>query len=249
MILVDPRAGSKELVDPLTAAGLPVEVTHLDFGDLAFLGRGEGGKQIFIGIEHKKLPDLVSSIVSDRIVSQLRGTLEHPGGMLAMYDRHYLIIEGEWDTDESGAVIVPTPLRGLTQRLKGAPMASVLEARVWTLEHRGGMRTRWTRNQKETIRHVSTLYRQWTDRDLDKHGSHLAVHAPDLDRALRTPLTLKRQIAAMLPGIGFQKSEAVDKYFGSILEMTNADEAEWREIEGIGTTLAKRLVAACRERE
>ena len=202
MILVDPRAGSKELIGPLLAVGLPVEATHLDFGDIAFLGRGEAGKQVFIGLEHKKLADLVGSLNSDRLAGhQLRG-------MVDTYDRHYLIIEGEWDTDETGAVVVPTPFRHL-QRLKGAPPASVLEARVWTLEHRGGLRTRWTRNQKETIRHVSTLYRQWTDRDLDQHSSHLAIHAPDLDRALKTPLTLKRQGDARVPGIHFPKNKTI----------------------------------------
>ena len=241
MILVDPRAGSKELIGPLLAAGLPVEATHLDFGDIAFLGRGEAGKQVFIGLEHKKLADLVGSLNSARLAGhQLRG-------MVDTYDRPHLIIEGEWDHDATGRVIVRGPL-GFAP-LKGAPFATELEKRIITLETRGGLRVRWTRTQKETVRYVSALYRWWTDRDLDSHTSHLAVHSPDLDRALKTPLTLKRQVAAMLPGIGFQKSEAVDKHFASIWEMFNAATVEWQQVEGIGKTLATRLFAAIREKE
>lgn len=249
MILVDPRAGSNELVAPLAEAGLPVEETTLEFGDLAFMGRGEAGAQVFIGIEHKKLPDLVQSLTSDRLLFQLTGTPDRPGGMLGMYDRSYLIAEGEWDTDSGGKVIVPTPFRGRTAPLKGAPMGMVLEQRVLTLDIRGGLRARWTRNQKETIRYVSALYRFWTDRDLDEHRSHLAVHAPDFDRALVVPMSDVRRFAAMLPGIGYHKSSVVEKHFDSIEEMATAPEAKWREIDGIGKKLAADIVKFCKGRK
>lgn len=243
MILVDPRAGSRELVAPLMKAGLPVEEETLDFGDIAFRGRGEGGVPLLVGLEHKKLPDLVQSLNSDRLVGhQLRGMVE-------TYDRPHLIIEGDWDHDKTGRVVVFGGLKGRRVPLKGAPLAAVLEQRILTLETRGGLRVRWTRNQKETVRYVSALFRFWNDRDLDQHRSHLAVHSPDLDRALKIPLSLKRMVAAQLPGIGFERSRAVDTYFKSIWSMVNASEKEWMQIEGIGKTLAKRLVAACREKE
>lgn len=247
MILIDYRGGSNELIDPLVAAGLPVDPesialkTELKFGDIAFVGRGEGGEPVSIGIEHKKLPDLVNSLATDRLAGhQLTGMLQH-------YNRGYLMIEGDWDTDDSGRVIVPSKFKGKMQPLKGAPCASVLEQRVMTLEHRGGLRVRWTRNQKETIRHVSALFRFWTDRDLDAHSSHLAIHAPDLDRALLVPLSLKRQIAAQLPAIGYKRSETVDAYFPSILRMFNADVKEWTEIDGIGKKTATDIVNAIRK--
>lgn len=241
--MVDPRAGSKELIAPLRAAGLSVEETTLQFGDLAWVGRGENGHPIACGLEHKKLPDLINSMTTERLAGhQLTG-------MLRTYDRCYLIIEGEWDVDDSGRVVVPSKFKRLVTPLKGAPCASVLESRVWTLEHRGGLRVRWTRNQKETIRHVSTLYRCWSDRDLDEHRSHLAIHAPDLDRGLQAPLSLKRRIAAVLPHIGYTLSAAVDKYFPSVWRMVNAPASEWMEIEGIGRKTAADIVNAIRRNE
>ena len=241
--MLDPRAGSSELLDPLVAAGLPVETVTLKFGDLAFVGRGEGGHPLAIGLEHKKLPDLINSMATDRLAGhQLTG-------MLQTYDRSYLIIEGEWDVDDSGRVVVPSKFKRLVTPMKGAPCASVLESRVWTLEHRGGLRVRWTRNQKETIRHIATLYRCWTDRDLDDHRSHLAIHAPDLDRALTNPVSLKRRIAAVLPHIGYTLSGAVDDYFPSVWRMINASEEDWRDIDGVGKKTAADIVNAIQKED
>lgn len=245
MILVDPRAGSRELVTPLRAAGLPVDdIAQLDFGDIAFLGRGEKGAGVFIGIEHKKLPDLVQSLNSDRLAGhQLTG-------MLGTYDRNYLIIEGEWDVDNTGRIIVPNKrFRSKWDVLKGAPAASVLEQRLLTLETRGGLRIRWTRSQEETIRYVSALYRFWSDRDLDDHKSHLAIHAPDLDRALLVPVSDKRRVFAAIPNVGYTRSSAVDRHFPSVWDAVNAPESAWQKVDGIGKTLATKIVRFLRGRK
>lgn len=243
MILVDTRAGSSELVAPLAKAGLPVEEAVLEYGDIAFLGRGEGGADVMVGIEHKKVPDLVGSLNSDRLVGH------QLGGMLDTYDRPYLLIEGDWDHDDAGHVTLFRGLKGRRSIVKGAPLAVELEKRVITLETRGGLRVRWTPSQRATVRYLTALYRFWTDRDLDMHRSHLAIHSPDLDRALKIPISLKRQIAAQLPGIGFERSRAVDQHFRSVWEMVNAGEEEWRRVEGIGPALSRKLVAACRDVE
>lgn len=243
MISIDTREGSHDLIAPLAKAGLPVEPATLRFGDLFFTGRGEGGAPLAIGIEHKKLGDLVQSLNTDRLAGhQLTG-------MLQTYDRSYLIIEGEWDVDAGGRVIVPSKFRNRHTPLKGAPLASVLESRVWTLEHRGGLRVRWTRNQKETIRYVSALYRCWTDRDLDDHKSHLAIHAPDLDRALLVPVTDERRVYAAFPAISYQRSAAVEQHFPSIWAAVNAAESEWMKVEGIGKKLATNIVRFVRGRK
>lgn len=244
MIHVDNRAGSHDLVLPLRKAGLPVEETTLQFGDVFFVGRGEGGAPVAIGIEHKKLPDLVQSLTSDRLAGhQLPGTVQ-------LFDRSYLIIEGEWDHDVEGRVIVPR--RGFKsnyQLLKGAPFAAVLEQRVINLATRGGVTVRWTRNQKETVRYVSALYRYWCDRDLDAHKSHLAIHAPDLDRALLAPVSDERRVYAAIPTISYTRSAAVEKHFSSIWSAVNAEEKEWEKVDGIGKKLAQQIVAFLRGRK
>jgi ERCC4-type nuclease len=68
VLFVDPRSGSKELVRPLTKAGLPVDAsTQLEAGDLFFVGRGDKGAATTIGIEHKKVADLIASLRTGRL--------------------------------------------------------------------------------------------------------------------------------------------------------------------------------------
>ena len=67
MILVDYRRGSHELKAPLLALGLPVEETTLDYGDLLFEGRGEGGKPVTVAIEYKKFGELMTSMRTGRL--------------------------------------------------------------------------------------------------------------------------------------------------------------------------------------
>ncbi len=255
MILVDSRAGSEELVKPLLKLGLPVEETQLDFGDIAFLGRGEKGKQVFIGVEHKKMPDLVSSLTSGRLQGH-----QLPG-MLATYDRSWLCIEGEWQHTPDGTVHM-WKARGRTKRLKGAPPAVELEKRLLCLETRGGFRVRHCPTRRDTLRFLFALYYYWTDKDLDEHKSHLAIHAPDLDEQLREPVSDFRAIVARVPGIGLQRSKAVEdicfdpaKGEGSFRKLHQLTAAEWAglqtedtngKLRRIGDSTARKIMEALR---
>jgi ERCC4-type nuclease len=237
MLFVDDRAGSSDLINPLRTAGLPVESLRLDSGDIYFTGRGEGGAPVNIGLEHKSVSDLINSLNTERLqgFQMVR--------MLDTYDRNWLVIEGEWQHDEAGKVTTWKKPQG-RRVIPGAPLAVELEKRLLTLEIRGGMRVRHCATRKDTIRFITGLYRWWTDCDLDAHKSHLALHAPDLDRQLRIPISLKREIAARLPGIGYERSGEVDRYFCSIREMINAPEDVWVKIAGIGKGIARKVVEA-----
>src|SRR6266446_2939294 len=99
MIFVDYRQGSHELVAPLQALGLPVEETTLEFGDVAFEGRGEGGKPVSIGIEFKKLGELVQALRTQRLQGyQLKG-------MRKAFDYSYLFVEGELLYGDAGGLL------------------------------------------------------------------------------------------------------------------------------------------------
>lgn len=217
--------------------GLPVESTTLQFGDVSFVGKGVGGEPVAIAIEHKRLSDLVQSLTSDRLAGH-----QLPG-MLNMYDRCWLIVEGSWAHDAAGRVTL-FKAQGQRRPVKGAPSAITLEQRLLTLEIRGGLHVRCCPTRRDSLRFIQALYRFWTDRPLDQHTSHLALHAPDLDRALSVPVSLKRQLAAQLPGIGYTRSALVDAYFPTIQSMVNATVADWTNVPGIGKTIATELVEA-----
>lgn len=243
MLFVDPRAGSQELVKPLTDLGLPVEEMTLEFGDLYFTGRGERGAPLQIAIEHKKLPDLIQSMTNGRLQGhQLTG-------MLQTYDRAYLIIEGDWDSDTQGRVTM-FQRKGVRRPVKGSPPAIALEKQVINLETRGGLRTRYTPNKRASCRAIAALYYYWTDKDLDEHKSHLAIHAPDLDRGLQIPVSDFRRIVSQLPGIGYATSQDVERRFGgSLRKLMLATEQDWADIEIISDKGTKKRLGASRARK
>jgi ERCC4-type nuclease len=214
-LLVDDRAGSNTLIEPLLKLGLPVESTRLDFGDLCFVGRGEKGVPVLVGVEHKKIPDLIQSLNDARL------TGHQLPGMITAYDRAWLIIEGDWKHDVEGRVTM-FRTRGARRPVKGAPPAFELEKRLLTLEVRGGLKVRMCPDRRDTLRFIYALYRFWTDRDLDGHRSHLAIHAPDLDQNILVPASDFRRIIAQIPAIGFRTSKAIEA-------------AVWDETKGEGS--------------
>ncbi len=239
-LLVDDRAGSNELIKPLIAAGLPVESARLDSADIVFLGRGEGGKGTFIGIEHKKVPDLIASLNSGRLagLQLLR--------MLDTYDRNWLVVEGDWTHDSDGRTSMWAG-KGSRRPVKGAPQAMELEKRLLTLEIRGGFKVRHCPTRRDTIRFITALYRYWTDQDLDEHKSHLALHAPDQDAALKIPLSdFRKAVQMLLPGVGYAASRNLEDYFnGSFRRLMLCPESEWAEMKLVdGKGNEKRLGAA-----
>jgi ERCC4-type nuclease len=241
MILIDDREGSKQFAAPLREQHVPCELTRLDFGDFAFLGRGEEGAEVMIGVEHKKLSDFVQSLAGRLPGHQLPG-------LVTSFDRPYLILEGEWEHNKEGRVVTFIKESTKKRKVAGAPPAIEFEKRLLTLETRGGLRIRHCNTRRDSVRYLVALYRFWTDHDLDEHKSHLAIHAPDMDATLGIPVSDVRRVAAQLPGIGYERSRAVDQHFRSIEDMCLAPAEEWVKIDGIGAKGAATIVNAIKQR-
>jgi hypothetical protein len=204
VILIDAAVGSNEFEDPLRKLGLPVQVTHLDSGDFAFLGRGEGGTPLLVGIEFKKIGELAQSLNTERLQGhQLLEMVNH-------YDRRYLIIEGDYHCGSNGDTVVFRG-KGAPTRLPGSPPFVVLEQRLFNLQTRGGLITKHTPTRSNTLRVIVAWYRYWTDKDLDDHKSHLAVYAPDIDDELFVGVSdFRRAVKVLCPGIGDKGTKGVE---------------------------------------
>jgi ERCC4-type nuclease len=239
MLYIDDRVGSKDLLSPLRNFGVPAELMRLEYGDFAFVGRGLQGVPMTIGIELKETRDLIKSLDTKRIAGhQLRGLLD-------TYDRAWLLTEGIWRASDEG--ILETFSAGWRAVSIGPKrvMARDIEKQILTLVIRGGISHHHCSTRTDTIRWLSVLYHWWCDKDMDEHKSHLAFHQPDLDRALLETPSVCRLIAKELPGIGWEKSRAVEEYFGgSVIEMVNSPREKWSEIPGVGKVIAGRVVAA-----
>jgi ERCC4-type nuclease len=246
VIHVEKRIGSGELAAYLTSLGTPTSLDSFKYGDFYFLGRGEDDCPVPVGIERKALSDFIDSTMSGRLTKQLTG-------MLSVYKDLWIVVEGVWRTNQSGVIEVPKGKKnGKTvwapYQLGGKMvMYRELEGQLLTFEMKCGLRIRYTNNKEATCRFIAALHHWWTSKEWDQHRSHLRFHSESADTALLMKPTLKARVAKELPGIGWEKAKSVALHFPNVDAMLQASEAEWAEVEGIGKTIAKRIVVALKE--
>jgi len=226
MLLVAKEPSSAELEIPLQRLGIPAEKTHLDFGDFALIGRGIGGKQVMVGVEMKKVKDLIGSLRTQRLQGH------QAPGMLATYDYRYLLVEGETRIDKHGLIC----MRGKFGRwtpVRSSMTIMELEERILTLVHNGGFHfVRTTNTRRDSLFWLASLYYWWTDRDMDEHKSHIGIHTP----SGVVPLTRFRKAVYALPGIGLKTSLAAQKQFRSLRRAIGESEVkDWAELVTTGS--------------
>jgi ERCC4-type nuclease len=239
MLLIDDRAGSSELAGPLEDLGLDVDLTRLEFGDVAFAGRGLGGADVSIGIEFKQLGECVTSLRNERLQGH-----QLPG-MRASYDYSYLLIEGPWLYDAQGRLQRRSKISKQLKPLAGAMTISELLKRIYVLHLAGGLNPIMTACRKDTVQAIHSLYRTWTDKALDEHKSHLAIYTPPAP--FYVTVTPAASCAQGVDGVGWQKAHAIAKHFKTVKRMVDADLKAWLKVPGVGPELAARLLKALHE--
>lgn len=219
MLLVDPRAGSAELAAPLRRMGLEVDDSQEIPADIAFTGKGDGGRPVTIGVEFKKLGENVASLRSGRLCGhQLPTMREH-------FDYCWLLVEGELLYDKQGRLQRRAGKRTL-KPLPGSMGVSEYLKRLLVLHLRGGLNPWHSNNRQDTLKFIEVLYRTWTDVALDDHKSHLAIYqAPTL-----IPVSKTREAFNAWDHIGYTISKAVEDKFGCVRKAANASVEEWAAI-------------------
>lgn len=256
MIYVDPRIGSGDLAPLLSSLGCPVEVQHLDFADCMFLGNGPDGAPTPIGVEVKKLNDVLQCITSGRFLGH-----QLPG-LLRDYEHVWLVVEGLYRANPVDGTLEIRLGRDWRPVGHGKQqwMFSAFDKWLTKLEVKANVHVRRTANRDETARTVGALYNWWQDSDshsldqldrtaqiaLETHVANSKQHE-GMWLGQRVKPTLARRFAAELPGIGIRMSGGVATHFGSVRTMVNAEEREWLRIPGIGKTLARRIVSEINE--
>lgn len=243
MIFVDDRIGSADLIGHLRHWSVPCEMERLTFGDACFVGNGRNG-QSSIGVEVKTYHDALTCMGDGRFAGH-----QLPG-LLSTYDRVWLVIEGEYRVDfDTGILLGHGQKRREVSHGPRRFMYRELCNWLTTMEVMAGVHVRRTGNRIETAKFLADVH-GWWQKEFADHKSHLAIHTQGPgtgDAALFTKASLPRMVAAQLPGIGWKKSQAVVKKFGTVAKMVVADQVEWTEIEGIGEVLAERIWTALRK--
>lgn len=232
MLLLADDVGSRDLEPKLKKLGLPVELTALPSADIAFTGKGDGGVPFDIGIEYKKLPELIQSMRTGRLQDpQVRK-------MRKAYDANFLIIVGELLYDADGRLLKRAGARHFRPMQGGMALGELLR-RVFVLHACHGLTPIWCRIETDALRQVEAVYRTWTDKARDQHTSHTGIYrAPAL-----VEISEFRRFITAIEGIGVRTSLDIDRHFrGSLRAAIAADEAEWRRIPGIGPKLASHII-------
>lgn len=231
-IQVDDRIGSRELLPELKKLHLPCTLTRLKFGDVAFTGQGKRD-EVKIGIERKTINDLINSFVSGRL------SAHQLPGLIQTYDYRWIIIEGLWRPGADNRIEVwrwggwqPANTRVNYWQLAGYRLGLEVNGGCWTMK---------TANLRETATEIGIMF-QWWGKSWSRHRSHLVIEKGLMpDRILFSKPTYPRLVAAVLPGVGWEKSRAVAKHFHTVEAMVEAGPEEWMKVPGIGKTLGLRL--------
>lgn len=224
--------------------------TDLEYADAAFLGRDPS---VSVGLEFTAPVNLAESVVhSGRILEQIRRGR-------AVYSHYFLMVWGDTDCDADGhyctrwysreerrtilrPVVIREPNSGRT--VAGPFLYQAVDNFLNSLSILCGVYVKKARDEAELVRQTMDLW-HWFSKPMEDHTTRLdeRFYVPTF---MPSDIPLVRRVAKELPGVGTGRSHAVAKQFGSVYRMANADEADWLEVDGIGKTIAGRVVRAIR---
>jgi len=242
MIYLDDRAGSKELYPHLPKSR--TELCRLDFGDIFFSGKGPDGV-IDVGIEYKKIPDLVDCMQTGRFAAH-----QLPG-MAKVYDVVYLLIEGRFKSRYDGILQwYHTEKKKWHCPFGGAKRRPTTEHEflswITTMETQGQCRLRWSNDLQQSARIINSLFRWW-QKEYSKHKSLNVFHDTGPKHAsLFNPIPLSRKIVSQIEGVGWEKSKALADAFPTVFDLAIADEKELQKVNGVGKKLAQSIMKQIR---
>lgn len=247
---VDDRTGSRDLVPHLHKLGLATRLERLPAGDIEIIGID--GTVVLV--EHKQWPDVFACVRSGRFAEQLRG-------MKREAHVSWLLIEGRLRLGEGGRLEYATDYRedlDLTKWREADAGIKYQEVMAWlmTMAQCGGALLWHTHSPQQSALWLRGLYYWWTYQAWTEHRAHKAWFEPPPlweNPYAEPPLALK--IAAMLPGIGSERANAIidvmgtETHYPSAEEVTQAGTVALMKVPGIGKTIATRVWEAWRARE
>jgi len=236
-MLVDDRVGSKDLYPALKKHG--ARMVRLESADVMFTGRGPEDVPVAVGVERKRITDLIDSMETGRLVDHQIPL------MLDNHEFNYVLIEGLWRSQpKTGELEYLSAGKWKTMHFRKRKfLAKSVHNFLNTLSLRTGVFLVSTPSKAETIQWLLAVYDWWNVKAWDQHRSHLKI----LDRTglcFSGRPSVVRRMANCLPGIGDDKAIKVAQKFRTPYEMATASIEDWTTIDGIGETIAEKATKA-----
>jgi ERCC4-type nuclease len=235
-VFIDSRIGSREISHHLSRY-TPRMLTTLEYGDASWLGNGpEGEGTACVGVERKRLRDMLSSMESGRLANhQLIG-------MANAYHYSYVVVEGIWRSGVGEIIEIP---RG---RGKWEPLTlgsrkftvSVMDNFTNTLQCMLGVMVVFTPTLERTCMWITNVYRWWTAKKWHQHRSvNGKVSCRGIPVLARGKAPLVARVAMELAGVGSDKALKLAERYPSVTALCAATREELMEIPGIGKVMAE----------
>jgi ERCC4-type nuclease len=248
MIFVDRRDGAADdYVSSLQRAGSDASKGTLMSGDFAIPGFGPGGASAVVGVELKKLGDLMRVVKDGRLVGSQLPMMRNT------YDVTILVVQGVWRRGAHGAIEVPRGRQWETPSYMRFISYDGLKEWLNTKRWKMGIRVEETHGWSETVRLLREVERWWTS-GWDSHKSDTTMdvsgripnRVEEWQEMPQQIPTLPMHVARQLPGLGDERARAAGGYFRSVTRMVGAGIAEWEEVPGVGPKTAADVYAALR---
>ena len=215
---------------------------HLPVGDFCFTGEGPKGPAL-IGVERKRIKDMLSSVRTGRMAEQLVGMLNH-------YDYSFLVLEGTFRTNWYSGILEDKYGRDYSPVTVGKStfLGLELESTVSSILATTPVRYIRTRNERETVEWLISLNHAFSkpwDRQLAKVA---AIHQPEQYATVGKASTLRR-VGHALSGLGWERSGVLEQNYNSVWDVMSVDPnckcirpaKDYEKLPGFGKVLSKRV--------
>jgi ERCC4-type nuclease len=238
------ETGSSEFERPLRRLGLEVRVRNLTSADFAFYGQGPDG-ECRVGVERKTVQEMVG------LASRRRLTGHQLPRMTLRYRFRFLLIEGHTRVNSSwGNLEMSKPAKGGRVSVwfpagwgKERDTFETYFKHNLTLRLKGAMILIPTADKTETAHALHALYR-WFQKDWKDHTSHLTIDEVLPDQAIIDERTVRRQLLAQVPHLGWTYSAKVSKQLNhqtlaeTLAWMAGASVKDWQRVLGFKEGMA-----------
>lgn len=244
MILIDYReenkqklAASQDLMRHIKNIKVPCETAQLPYGDAMFEGRGPDESTVAVGIERKKLHDMLNCIEDSRYAAH-----QLPG-MKSMYSVSILLIEGHWKPHDPTGYM----MEGFNGGLSWGYLAGRRRATQYAMLYRylisvqlAGVIVTYSRDPWHTAYNICEWY-HYFQKKWNQHHSLMEMQKLVLPTLSGRP-SLTRKWAACLTDIGSKLSGDMQKVFKRPIDLAHASEDELLKVPGVGMKTAKSIV-------
>ena len=225
MLIIDSRENSKlsELVEKKSKAlSIPFERKWIEIGDYAYDD---------VCFEAKSIVDFIGSVISKRLWTQL-------DNMDRCYHTNLVIVYG--DLDEGILQILENSKTKMTPKARAIMLRNKFLGAIGRIVLDTDMKPFWVQSEEEAATIITSVCKM-------KPMNRTAIR-PQIHKRLSTD-DMRLDTLTSIKGLSVKKAKALLKEFGSLMEIGECSEYEIQVIEGIGATLAQRILATLNSEE